>query len=69
MPLNVDLERMVRGKNNFWSYSKGQLKHKLDNISLSNGLTWTADNKTMFLNDSVPGELFAFDFDLASGDI
>lgn len=69
MPIDVDLEGMVQGKNNFWSYSKGQLKHKLDKISLSNGITWTADNKTMFYNDSVPGKVFAFDFDLASGDI
>ncbi|KAL1487208.1 hypothetical protein MTO96_046610 [Rhipicephalus appendiculatus] len=69
LPMNVDLETMIQGKNNFWSYSKGQLKHKLDKISLSNGITWTADNKTMFYNDSVPGKLFAFDFDLASGDI
>lgn len=69
MPINVDLEGMIQGKNNFWSYSKGQLKHKLDKISLSNGITWTADNKTMFYNDSVPGKLFAFDFDLANGEI
>lgn len=68
MPVKVDLENMIQGKNNFWSYSKGQLKHKLDKVSLSNGITWTADNKTMFYNDSVPGKMYAFDFDLASGE-
>uniref|UniRef100_G3MNN5 SMP-30/Gluconolactonase/LRE-like region domain-containing protein n=1 Tax=Amblyomma maculatum TaxID=34609 RepID=G3MNN5_AMBMU len=69
MPLKVDIEGMVHGKNNLWSFSKGQLKHKLDNISLSNGITWTADNRTMFYNDSVPGKTYAFDYDLASGEI
>uniref|UniRef100_A0A1E1XES9 Putative ca2+-binding protein regucalcin/smp30 n=1 Tax=Amblyomma aureolatum TaxID=187763 RepID=A0A1E1XES9_9ACAR len=69
MPVKVDLEDMVHGKNNFWSFSKGQLKHWLDKISLSNGITWTADNRTMFYNDSVPGKTYAFDFDLSSGEI
>lgn len=65
----VDIESIVRGKNNFWSFSKGQLKHKLDKVNLSNGIAWTADNRTMFYNDSVPGATYAFDFDVASGDI
>ncbi|KAH7973867.1 hypothetical protein HPB49_005964 [Dermacentor silvarum] len=65
----VDIESIVRGKNNFWSFSKGQLKHKLDKVNLSNGIAWTADNRTMFYNDSVPGTTYAFDFDVASGDI
>uniref|UniRef100_A0A224YL22 Calcium-binding protein n=1 Tax=Rhipicephalus zambeziensis TaxID=60191 RepID=A0A224YL22_9ACAR len=65
----VDVVGMVRGKANLWSFSKGQLKHKLGNVSLSNGITWTADNRTMFYNDSLPGTTYAFDYDIASGDI
>ncbi|KAL3222606.1 hypothetical protein MRX96_028385 [Rhipicephalus microplus] len=63
MPTKVDLKGMVQGKNNLWSFSNGELKHKLDKVSLSNGITWTVDNKTMFYNDSVPGKLLAFDFE------
>ncbi|XP_077496453.1 regucalcin-like isoform X2 [Amblyomma americanum] len=69
MPLKVNIEGMAQGKNNLWSFSKGQLKHKLDKISISNGITWTANNRTMFYNDSVPGKTYAFDYDLASGEI
>lgn len=65
----VDVESTVCGKNSLWSFSKGQLKDKLDKVNLSNGITWTTDNRTMFYNDSVPGTTYAFDFDVASGDI
>ena len=41
-------------------------KHK-DNVSLSNGLAWTADNKTMYYTDSIPRKVMAYDFDLATG--
>ncbi|KAH9363933.1 hypothetical protein HPB48_015048 [Haemaphysalis longicornis] len=67
--VGVDLENIVQGQNNLWSYSKGQVKHKLDKVTLSNGITWATDNKTMFYTDSMPGKVYAFDFDLASGDI
>ena len=41
-------------------------KHK-EKISISNGLAWTADNKTMYYIDSIPRKVWAYDFDLASG--
>uniref|UniRef100_V5I3T2 Putative ca2+-binding protein regucalcin/smp30 n=1 Tax=Ixodes ricinus TaxID=34613 RepID=V5I3T2_IXORI len=69
MPREIDIENSVRGKNNFYCFSKGKVTLKMPQISLSNGITWTSDNRTMFYNDSVPGTTYAFDFDLASGDI
>ena len=41
-------------------------KHK-EKISISNGLAWTADNKTMYYIDSLPRKVMAYDFDLATG--
>ncbi|CAN7950152.1 unnamed protein product, partial [Ixodes pacificus] len=58
-----------RGVNNFYCYSKGKVTLKMPQISVSNGITWTSDNRTMFFNDSVPGTTHAFDFDVDTGDI
>lgn len=41
-------------------------KHK-DKITISNGLAWSADNKTMYYIDSTPRKVWAYDFDLATG--
>ncbi|XP_077496162.1 regucalcin-like [Amblyomma americanum] len=66
---STGVQNLIPEKNNFWSFSKGQLKHKLGKISLSNGITWTCDNRTMFYVDTVPGNVYVFDFDLAAGEI
>ncbi|XP_028393167.1 regucalcin-like [Dendronephthya gigantea] len=38
-------------------------------ISLSNGLGWSTDNKTMYHIDTYERKVFAFDFDLAAGSV
>lgn len=47
----------------------GEVKKMLDNISISNGICWSVDNKTMYYIDSSDYNIKAYDFDLASGDI
>ncbi len=47
----------------------GELKKILDNISISNGICWSADNRTMYYIDSSDYNIKAYDFNLASGDI
>lgn len=69
MPREVDLENSKREVNNFYCFSKGKLTLKVPQVSLSNGIVWTSDNRTMFYNDSVPGRTYAFDFDLNTGDL
>ncbi|KAM7295308.1 regucalcin-like [Ixodes scapularis] len=69
MPREVDIENSVRGKNNFYCFSKGKVTLKMPQISLSNGITWTSDNRTMFYNDSIPGKTYVFNFDVDTGDI
>ncbi|XP_040079640.2 regucalcin-like [Ixodes scapularis] len=59
----------ARGVNNLYCYSKGKVTLKMPQVSLSNGIAWTSDNRTMFYNDTIPGTTYAFDFDLGTGDI
>ncbi|CAM3678749.1 SMP-30/gluconolactonase/LRE family protein [Marinicrinis lubricantis] len=46
-----------------------QVKHHLGGIGTSNGLAWSADQKTMYYIDTPTKQVFAFDFDLAEGTI
>jgi sugar lactone lactonase YvrE len=41
----------------------------LDSLSISNGIVWTADKKTMYFNDTPTGTVQAFDYDDKTGNI
>lgn len=41
----------------------------LDNLTISNGIVWTADNKTMYFIDTRSQQVKAFDFNLENGSI
>jgi sugar lactone lactonase YvrE len=41
----------------------------LTGVSISNGIVWTQDRKTMYYNDSTPYTVTAFDYDDATGSI
>lgn len=47
----------------------GDIKMKLDNRSVSNGICWSADNRTLYYIDSFDYNIKAYDFDLESGNI
>ncbi|SIN64377.1 SMP-30/gluconolactonase/LRE family protein [Chitinophaga niabensis] len=47
----------------------GTLRKMLDNISVSNGICWSANNSKMYYIDSMDYNIKAFDFDLANGEI
>ncbi|WP_207632480.1 SMP-30/gluconolactonase/LRE family protein [Foetidibacter luteolus] len=41
----------------------------LDNLTISNGIAWSADKKTMYHTDTPKGTVSAFDYDDATGNI
>lgn len=47
----------------------GTITTVLTGLTISNGLAWSPDQSTMYLNDSGPSVTYAFDYDPASGDI
>ena len=47
----------------------GSLTNHISRLSISNGLAWNADNKTMFFIDSIPRKVYAFDYDIETGKI
>ncbi|XP_029648261.1 regucalcin-like [Octopus sinensis] len=40
-----------------------------DKINISNGMTWTSDDKTMFYTHSLPRKVFSYDYDISTGEI
>jgi len=47
----------------------GSCTTMLTDLTISNGIGWSPDNRTMYLNDSGAGSLQAFDYDEPTGDI
>ncbi len=47
----------------------GKLHVMEKNIYISNGLAWSLDNKFFYYTDSVPRNIFRYDFDARSGEI
>jgi sugar lactone lactonase YvrE len=47
----------------------GNVEHILDDLTISNGLGWSPDGATMYLVDSGPGIVHAFQFDAEAGTI
>lgn len=45
----------------------GAVAQVLDGLTISNGIDWSLDGRTMYLADSTPGVVHAFDFDGLDG--
>ncbi|PLB42383.1 SMP-30/gluconolactonase/LRE family protein [Aspergillus candidus] len=58
-------------KGRLWRYDPdGSLHCMIDGgITCGNGVTWSPDNKTMYVNDSAALHVYAYDFDLETGGI
>lgn len=47
----------------------GSIKQMLDNLTISNGIAWSLDAKTMYLSDTPTQTIFAFDFNAEKREI
>ena len=47
----------------------GTVTRKLGRVSISNGIVWSADARTMYFIDTVKNDVRAFDYDLETGSI
>jgi len=45
------------------------VRKMVENVTISNGLAWSLDNKMMYYIDTPTGTVDAFDYDLSTGDI
>ncbi|MDW3210790.1 MAG: SMP-30/gluconolactonase/LRE family protein [Reichenbachiella sp.] len=52
-----------------YSLEKGVANQQLDSITISNGIVWSKDQKTMYYIDTPDENVKAFDYDVASGKI
>ncbi len=48
---------------------KGTVATRLTGITTSNGIVWTADQKTMYYNDTPTGRVARYAYDAATGDV
>lgn len=48
---------------------KGEVTEKIDSITISNGIAWTKDKKTMYYIDTPTAKIKAFDYDDITGEI
>jgi len=62
------VEKQPRGKL-FMLDTDHKVHLKLENVTVSNGICWTADAKTMYYIDSPTRKIDAFDFDPSTGNI
>jgi sugar lactone lactonase YvrE len=49
--------------------ANGACDKMVDSVTISNGIVWTEDKKTMYYIDTNTGEVRAFDYDNSTGDI
>jgi len=52
-----------------WSFDDQQVQLLVDQVTISNGLDWSADGQTMFYIDTPTQCIDAFDYDLTNGEV
>lgn len=59
-----------KGKAKLFSINKNaELNVKIDSVTISNGIVWTADKKTMYYIDTPTSQIKAYDYDDVTGNI
>ena len=60
---------IIPNKGKLYAYCEGKYIKLLDDITISNGIAFTADNKTMFYIDTPTKKVVKFNYDLNNGAI
>lgn len=55
------------GLASLWCFDGGRLERRQGGITISNGLAWSPDGRTMYWADTFAHAVLAFDFDVAGG--
>ncbi len=66
---SMHLEQTEANANLYKIESDGKTTKMLDSITISNGIVWTSDKKTMYYIDTPTNKIMAFDFDLTNSTI
>mgnify|MGYP000740063152 CR=1 FL=1 len=60
----------TKGKANLYTItSENILKKKIDSVTISNGIVWTSDKKTMYYIDTPTSSIKAYDYNNETGEI
>ncbi|XP_054158666.1 regucalcin-like [Oppia nitens] len=65
--LNNDKGGIVPGKGNLYKWENGMFSKQATMFSITNGMTWSYDNRLMYVNDSESHKIYVFDFDIEKG--
>jgi len=60
---------VIKGKGNLYKWENNKFVKQSEGFYLTNGLTWSHDNKKLFVNDSEDRKIYVFDFDLEKGTV
>ena len=55
------------GRASLFCFEGGRLERRQGGVTISNGLAWSPDARTMYWTDTTAHTVWAFDFDVASG--
>jgi sugar lactone lactonase YvrE len=66
---SMHLEQITGEAKLFRIQDSTSIETKIDSVTISNGIVWTADNKTMYYIDTPTSQIKAYDFDNKTGDI
>ena len=62
-------EGVIKGKGNLYKWENNKFVKQAEGFWLTNGMTWSHDNKKMYVNDSEGRKIYVFDFDLKTGTV
>ncbi len=60
---------VINGMGNVYSYHKGKSKTIIENTTISNGLAFTEDNKTLYFIDTPTKQVAKYNYDIETGNV